>query len=123
MASIWKIGTVDIYVDAHTIEKDVKIAKLTPLDSVGTSTLHFFGSGAEEISVGGKVFSETNVAAIETYANAGTTVALTSEQGNEGNYKIQSFSAKKYGPFVSLSLTGYAEDDTIYDFQMKLLKV
>lgn len=124
MASIWRIGGVDIYVTDHQIKGDVKLAKLTPLDSVASSTLHYFGSGAEEVSLKGWLFSEANLTSVESFRNNGTTVALVSDQGSEGNYKIESFDVEKFGPFVRLSLTGYdPEDTTIYTFQAKLIKV
>lgn len=124
MASIWSLGGTDVYVNKHEMKGDVKLAKLTPLDSTNSSTLHFFGSGAEEVEIAGWIFSEANVSAIETLRNAGTTAALVSDQGSEGNYKILSCDFSKFGPVVKLSLTGYDPDDTTcYKFSAKLIKV
>lgn len=123
MASIWNLEGVDIYVTGHDEGGDVKLAKLTVLDANNSSTLHFFGSGAEEVSVDGWIFTDANKNAIETFRNAGTTVTLTSDQGNEGDFMIQEFKTKKFGPFVSLQLPGYDPDDTtIYKFSIKLIK-
>src|SRR5574341_1933914 len=105
MASIWKLGSIDVYVGQHDSKGDVKLAKITPLASAGTSVLHYFGSGAEEVSIGGWIFSASNKATVEGYRDNGTTISLTSEQGNEGNFKINDLELKKYGPFVRLSLT------------------
>src|SRR5574341_1328600 len=102
----------------HDSKGDVKLAKITPLASAGTSVLHYFGSGAEEVSIGGWIFSESNKATVEGYRDNGTTISLTSEQGNEGNFKINDLELKKYGPFVRLSLTGYNPTTTsIYKLQ------
>ena len=126
MSSIWKIDAIDIYVTGNSIKDDVKLAKLTPLDSADSSTLHFFGSGAEEVSLKGKIFSETNVTAIKNLRKAGTTITLTTSRGSAGTFKINSATFNEYGPFVKLSLSGYdpdPEDTSIYDFQIELIKV
>ena len=122
MASIWKIGSVDVYVIDRENAPEPKIAEIVPLDADDSSHLHYFGSAATKITVRGKVFSETNRAALETYAKDFTTVALTTDSGGAGNFKIMDFKANQYGPFVELSLPGYAKDDTIYDFTCKLVK-
>jgi hypothetical protein len=124
MASLWKIEDVDVYVTGHDPAGDVKLAELVTLDSVGTSTVHFFGSGAEKRSVNGWIFSETNVDTIRGYRDNGTTVSLTSNRGDEGDYIIQECNFKEFGPFVRLSLTGYDPTSTsIYQFQAKFIKV
>lgn len=126
MSSLWKVGTIDIYVLKHTKKADIKLAKLTTLDSSDSSVIHFFGTGAKEISLKGKVFDETNFAAIEAYYNAGTTIAVTSHRGDEGDFIIKDASFDEYGPFVKLSLPGYAtdpEDVSIYEFSLDLIKV
>jgi hypothetical protein len=122
MASIWKIGSVDVYVTGHNESGDIKLAKITPLDSTGSSVLHYFGSGGQEVSVDGWLFSEANKSSLRTYRDNGTTITLTSDQGSEGSYKIQSIEFKKYGPYVKLSLTGYSTTATIYKFQAKLVE-
>jgi hypothetical protein len=123
MASIWKLGSVDVYVLGHDESGDTKLAKLTVLDANATSVLHFFGSGAEEVSVDGWIFTDANKNTIEGYRNTGATIVLTSDQGSEGNFVIQDFKTKKFGPFVSLQLPGYDPDDTtIYKFTAKLIK-
>lgn len=122
MASIWKLGSIDVYVTQHDSKGEVKMAKITPLASNGTSVLHFFGSGSEEVNISGWLFTEANKASIETYRNAGTTITLTSDQGNEGSFKIMDFEVKKFGPFVRLSLTPYDPiATTIYKFSAKLV--
>lgn len=126
MASLWSLGGTDIFVTGHSKKADIKLAKLTPLDSSNSSTLHFFGVGAEELTVKGKIFSETNVNALKTAYNAGTTVALVSHRGSEGNYKIKDASFDEFGPFAKLSLTGYADEPdevSIYNFSIELIKV
>jgi hypothetical protein len=125
MASLWTLGGTDLYVSAHASKSDIKLAKLTPLDSSNSSTLHFFGSGAKEISIKGLIASDTNKDAIETAYNAGTTVALTSHRGSEGNFKIKEASFNERG-FVRLSLPGYPDEPdevSLYDFQIELIKV
>lgn len=123
MASIWSLGGTDVYVTSHDESGDVKLAKITVLDANNTSTLHFFGSGAEEVSIAGWIFTESNKNALESLRNSGTTVTLISDQGSEGDFMIQEFDTKKYGPFVKLQLAGYdPEDTTIYKFQAKLIK-
>lgn len=124
MASIWNINGVDVYTTGHDESGDVKLAKITVLDANNTSVLHFFGSGAEEVSIEGWIFTEANKNSVEGFRNTGTTVSLTSDQGSEGNFIIQDFKTKKFGPFVSLQLPGYDPDDTtIYKFSAKLIKV
>jgi hypothetical protein len=124
MASLWRVGDVDVYVLNHDSSSNVKQAEIVVLDANATSVLHFFGSGAKSIEVGGWVFSEANKTTLEGYANANTTVILTSNRGNEGNFKVQDFKTKEFGPFVSLQLPGYDPDDTsIYKFSAKLIKI
>lgn len=124
MASIWNLEGVDIYVTTHNEDADVKMAEIVVLDANNTSNLHFFGTSADKVSIGGKVFTETNKNTLQGYRNANTTVTLTSDQGNEGDFKISKFQTKKFGPFVSLQLPGYDPDDTtIYDFSLELVKV
>lgn len=124
MASLWRIGSVDIYALGHDPSTDIKLAKLTVLDANATSVVHFFGSGAEERSLSGWIFSEANVDAVQVYANAGTTIALTSNRGNEGNFIIQEFQVKEFGPYMTLQLPGHASEGVaIYKFSAKLIKV
>lgn len=123
MASIWSIGSVDIYVTGRQNQSDVKMAKITVLDADGSSNLHFFGSGAREITVRGWLFSESNKTTLENYAEDNTSVTLTTDSGSAGSFKIQDLKLDQYGPFVKLSVPGYAEDDTIYNVNCKLIKV
>lgn len=124
MASIWSIEGIDLYVGGHDEGGDVKLAKLTVLDANNTSTLHFFGSGAEEVSVDGWIFTDANKNSMEGFRNTGATVTLTSDQGNEGDFIMQEFKTKKFGPFVDLQLPGYDPDNTtIYKFSAKLIKI
>jgi len=122
MASIWKLGTVDIYVSGDSSEGDVKLAKHTVLDATGTSVYHYFGSGAEERSLQATIFTETNKDALIALRDAGTTVALTSDQGSEGNYKIQGISFRRM-PAVKVDVAGVATDATVYTAEISLLKV
>lgn len=124
MASVWNLEGTDIYVTSHTEDADVKLAELVVLDANNTSTLHFFGTSGDKVNIAGKVFSETNKDTLQGYRNTNATVTLTSDQGNEGDFKILKFQTKKFGPFVSLQLPGYAaETTTIYDFTAELVKV
>lgn len=124
MASLWQLGSTDVYVSAHDPSSDVKLAELTVLDANNTSVLHFFGSAATKIEVAGWVFSETNKQNLQDYANQNTTIALTSNRGNEGNFIIKDLKLKEFGPFVSLQLPGYDPETTsIYKFSAGLIKV
>jgi hypothetical protein len=86
--------------------------------------LHFFGSGAREVTVEGMVFSQSNADSLREYAEGGTQVTLTSHRGSEGTFMIQNFSLKEFGPYVKLNLSGYDQEDVaIYRYQAKLIKV
>jgi hypothetical protein len=122
LSSIWKLGSVDVYVLKHKESGDVKLAKITPLNYTASSVLHYFGSGAQETTIDGWLFTDAHKATIQGYRDNQTTISLTSDQGNEGNFVIQTFDTDKYGPFVKLSLAGYSTTATIYKFQAKLIK-
>lgn len=122
MASLWKIGSVDVYINSDDESGDPKIAELTPLGSSASSVIHFFGSAAPKVSVKGWVFSEANKLALKVYESAGTTIQLTSDQGNVGNYIIQKISFDRFNT-VKLLLAGYAQSDTAYKFQASLIKI
>lgn len=126
MVFLWSLEGIEIDVTGHNVKDDVKLAKLTPLDSEDTSVLHFFGAGAEEVSLKGKIFSDANVVALKNFRKAGTSVTLVSHRGSEGDYKIKSVSLDEYGPFAKLSLAGYPDEPdevSIYNFNIDLIKV
>ncbi|MFA5572511.1 MAG: hypothetical protein WDA42_05345 [Candidatus Bathyarchaeia archaeon] len=123
MASIWKIDNIDVYVSGYESEGDVKLSKHTVLNATNSSVLHYFGSGAEEVSLQAIVFTETNRESLESLRNAGTTVTLTSDQGSEGSYKIQSISFSRMESVCRVTVPGIADDATVYNTRISLVKV
>lgn len=121
MASIWKLGTADIYVSEYGAEGDVKLSKHTVLDATGTSVLHYFGSGAEEVSLEALVFTEATKTTLESYRDNGTSVALTSDLGAEGNYKISSMDFTRQN-VSKVIVPGIAETATVYRTRINLIK-
>ena len=122
MASIWKLGGVDIYVNAENDGGEIRIAELIPLDSQGTSILHGFGTGTDTISIGGKVFTETNKNTLRGFKTAQSGVALVSDQGTVGTFIITQWSLKRVDA-KKVFIPGVAEDATVYDFDFTLKKV
>lgn len=120
MASIWKIGSVDVYIDGYDTDGDVKLAKLTPLDATSSSELHFFGSGSEEVGLAGHVFTESNKSSLETLRDNGTSFTLTSDQGNEGTFKFTSLKLDRVNA-VKVSLAGVSEDATVYRLRASIV--
>jgi len=122
MASTWKLGSVDAYTSDYQSEGDVNIAKLTPLDANNSSSVQFFGAGSEAVKITCWIFGETNKGALETYRNAGTSITLTSDQGNEGSFKIMSLSFKRVDA-ISVNISGITSTATVYKAQVQLVKV
>ena len=122
MASLWSVGSVDIYVNDDKSEASVNLAKIEVLDATGSSVLHYFGTGTEERSVSGWMFGESDKGTLEGYRDNGTTVTLTSDQGNEGSFIVKDASFSRYGPVVRVSVPGVSTSATVYKVKVDLLK-
>lgn len=121
MASIWSLGGVDIYVSDYSSEGDVKISEHVVLDAESSSVYHYFGSAAEKVSIQGHVFTETDRNSLESKRDGGDTVALVSDQGSEGNYKILSAEFNRLQS-CKIVVPGVAEDTTAYRANIRLSK-
>ncbi len=121
MDSMWKIGSVDVYVDGYQTEAPKQEAEHIVLDATGSSELHFFGSGTEKVTLEGFVFTETNKSTLEGYRDNNTTLTLTSDQGSEGSFKID-IRFIRYRA-CKVNVPGVSSTATVYRFQATLKKV
>jgi len=87
MASLWKFGTVDIYVEEQNRVRPIKRAELNVLDAVA-STYHFFGAASRRNRLMGLVIGDANMITLDSDAINDTTRTLTSDQGSLGSFKI-----------------------------------
>lgn len=111
-ASIWKLSSVDIYVNKDDPGVEPFIGKINPINST-TPTLHFFAS--ERIrKVRGRFYTEANRATLEGYVEGFTTVTLTSDKGSQGSFKMATWSCSR------LQALNYS--DTWYEFETVLVK-
>ena len=87
MASLWKWGSVDIYVEEQNRVRPIKRAELSVLDATA-STYHFFGAASRRNRLTCIVIGDANMISMDADAIADTTRTLTSDQGSLGSFKI-----------------------------------
>lgn len=122
MASIWKIESVDVYIDEKQETKAVERAEIVPLSSDGSTVLQFFGSGSDEVKVQGTVFTDANKDILIGYHEDNTTITLTSDQGDEGDYKIRNIEVNRI-LVCSVHVPGISVDATVYRVQLDLIEI
>ena len=88
MTALWQIGIVNVYVDEDKPFREIKRAEIIPLDALGSSTYHHFGTGGKHYGIHGLVVGQTNYEQLETYASNNTTVAFVTPWETVASAKI-----------------------------------
>ena len=125
MASLWRFGSIDIFVsDDELAGNEVFRANLKILDAT-SFTSHFFGAGSELRAISGLIIGDTDRDQLITDAKANTSRTLTSDQGSQGSYRIEGEPTFTRIRASGALLDGVAYDHTtpLYNTQLELIKV
>lgn len=90
----WSLAGVTIHVDEDSDSNEPVLGEIQVLEATGT-TLHYAGAKSENRSLRFWVEGESNHNALEAAAKADSNVALVSDLGAEGNYRIRKLSMRR----------------------------
>lgn len=118
-ASTWKIvpsgGTsIDIYMTQWPKSSESIFFDQVPFGKI-VSTLYFWSTESPLVNCAGTIYTATALTNLETAAINFTTVAITSDLGSEGNFKIMNLKSTRK---QALQFT-----DSWYEVSLELRKV
>jgi hypothetical protein len=93
--ALWSLGTVPIIVSAEDHKPETRLSEHIVLDGT-QSIIHRFGYGSGVLALTAYILGDDGqYTTLEGYYHNQTLVALTSDQGAQGNFRVWSLTRKR----------------------------
>jgi len=122
MSSKWRWNSIDLWVSAEDISREIKRAELFVLNAT-ESVWHFFGAGSRKFTMKGLVIGDVNLESLETDATGNTKRTLTTPYGSIASLRINSIkaTAKAYNA-GTIDSVDYSVDVTpIFEYEIEFV--